>query len=286
MHASTRSDAGRSIHPYISKGRKKLSNTKKKGVQLPEMHIVAVNRRRGKETKRCSIVTALLVFFPSSPFFLSFLSSILLDKAGAEQGADKNNSTANQRHLAHVAHNKRRSSAARLGSVGRTAAGTSRVGGRARSGGGDTAGTGLGSGSRSATGVLGTIALEAGALAGAVLHELVGAVGDGGQLVVLEGGHVPGLAVGRAGAGAAVRLVAAVALGGGVALELVHELLEVLVLGHAVAVDLDEAVAGVLLGVLVDETARVDGAHVVVVEGLDGFEGALVLVAAVLGKAG
>lgn len=222
----------------------------------------------------------------TSPFslfsFVFILSSTPLDKAGTEQSADKNNSTANQRHLAHVAHDQRASSTARRSGRSRAAgARTSGVG----SDGSNTAGTGLGSGGGSATGVLGTVTLKTGTLAGTVLHELVGAVGDGGQLVVLESGHVPGVAVGRAGAGAAVGLVAAVTLGGGVALELVHELGEVLVLGHTVAVDLDEAVSGVLLGVLVDETARVDGAHVGVVEGLDGFEGTLVLVAAILGKA-
>lgn len=211
--------------------------------------------------------------------------NISLDKAGAEKGAEQDDSAADQRGLAHVAHKKRSGGAAGLGCVGGIAAGASRVGGGVGSGGGDTAGTGLGSGGGSTAGVLGSAALETGALAGAVLHVLVGAVGDGGQLVVLESGHVPGVAVGRAGAGAAVGLVAAVTLGRGVVRELVHELLEVLVLGHAVAVDLDKAVSRVLLGVLVDETTGVDRAHVGVVEGLDGLECALVGVAAVLGKA-
>jgi hypothetical protein len=246
------------------------------------MHMFVCDRGRGKETRSVSLQHFSFLLFSLS-LFLIFLSSIPLDKASAKKGADKDNSTANHRHLAHVAHDKRRGSTAGLSGVGSVAAGARGSG--VGSDGGDTAGTGLSSGGRSATGVLGTSTLKTGALAGTVLHELVGAVGDGGQLVVLECGHVPGVAVGGARAGAAVGLVVTVAFGGGVVLELGHECLEVLVLGHGVAGNLDEAVVGVLLGVLVDETAGVDGAHVGVVEGLDGFEGTLVLVATVLGKA-
>ena len=38
--------------------------------------------------------------------FVFILSSTPLDKAGTEESADKNNSAANQRHLAHVAHDQ------------------------------------------------------------------------------------------------------------------------------------------------------------------------------------
>lgn len=236
--------------------------------------------------KQENSVTMILfrLLLRSSVFFSSFYIITALQKAGAEKGADDHNSGADDRSLAHVADEESVGS-----SAGRSSRSSASVGGTAGSVGGDsghTAGTGLSSGGRLAAGVLATGAVETGTLASTVLHVLVGTVGDGGELAGLEVLDVPGVALGRALAGLAVGLVATVALGGRVVLELLHEVLEVVVLGVAVAIDRAEAVLGFFLGVLVDETAGVDGGHVVVVEGLDGAEGTGVGVAAVLGEAG
>ena len=235
--------------------------------------------------KKENSVTMILfrLILRSSVFFSTFYI-ITLQKAGAEKGADEHNSGADDRSLAHVADEESVGS-----SAGRSSRSSASVGGTAGSVGGDsghTAGTGLSSGGRLAAGVLATGAVETGTLASTVLHVLVGTVGDGGELAGLEVLDVPGVALGGALAGLAVGLVATVALGGGVVLELLHEVLEVVVLGVAVAIDRAEAVLGFFLGVLVDETAGVDGGHIVVVEGLDGTEGTGVGVAAVLRKAG
>ena len=207
-----------------------------------------------------------------------------LQQAGAEEGADEDNSTANEGTLAHVANKERVGSGA--GRSSRSGAsvgsGVGGVGGNS----GHTAGTGLSSGSRLATSVLAAGTLETGALAGAVLHVLIGSIGKSRELVAGEVLDVPGVAVRGAGAGAAVGLVAAVTRGSGVVGELLHEVLEVVVLGVGVARDRAKTVLGFFLRVLVDETARVDRGHVRIVERLDGAESAGVLVAAVLGKAG
>jgi hypothetical protein len=234
--------------------------------------------------KKENSVTMVLFHLFFSVFSFSFYIITSLQKASTEDSADEHNSSADNRGLAHVADEQRvgssagRSSRSRasLGSTGRSVRGNS----------GHTAGTGLSSGGRLAAGVLATVTLETRALAGAVLHVRVGTVGDGGQLAGTEVLDVPGVAGGGALASLAVGLVAAVALGGGVVGELLHEVLEVVVLGVGVAVDRAEAVLGFLLGVFVDETAGVDGGHVGVVEGLDGAEGTGVGVAAVLGEAG
>jgi len=80
-------------------------------------------------------------------------------------------------------------------------------------------------------------------------------------------------------------LVAVAGRGGGLG-EGVLERVEVVVLGDGVATDGHEAVFRALLGVLVDQAARVDGGHVGAVKGGDFLELALVGVAAVLGEAG
>lgn len=222
-------------------------------------------------------------------FFLSVSSSFYivitsLQKASTEESADEDNSSADNRGLAHVADEERVGSSAGRSSRSRASLGSS--GRSVRGNSGHTAGTGLSSGGRLAASVLATVALKTRALAGAVLHVSVGTIGDGRELASTEVLDVPGVAGGGALAGLAVGLVAAVAFGGGVVGELLHEVLEVVVLGVGVAVDRAEAVLGFFLGVLVDEAAGVDGGHVVVVEGLDGAEGAGVGVAAVLGEAG
>lgn len=213
-----------------------------------------------------------------------FFDTITLQQAGAEKGADEHNSAADERSLAHLAGEHRVGSSAGRSSRSSASAGST-AGSSVGSDGSDAAGTSRGSRSRLAAGVLTASALETGTLAGAVGHVLVGSVGDSGKVLTIEVLDLPGVAVGRAFGGLAIGLVAAVAGGGRVVAELLHEVLEVVVLGVGVAADGAETVLGFLLGVLVDETTGVDGGHVIVVEGLDGAEGTCVLVAAVLGKA-
>jgi hypothetical protein len=208
---------------------------------------------------------------------------LTLQQAGAEEGADEDNGSADERPLAHVGHENVGGSSA--GSSGRRRTGVGGAAGGVGGNSGHTAGTGLSSRGRLATSVLASLALKTGASAGTVRHVLVGTVGKGGELIAGECSDVPGVAVGRAFAGGAVGVVATVAGRSGVVRELLHKGLEVIVLGVGVAADRAEAVLGFFLRVLVDETAGVDGGHVSVVEGLDSVKGTGVLVAAVLGKA-
>jgi hypothetical protein len=220
----------------------------------------------------------------SLSFFSPFYITTPLQKASTEDSADNHSSGAEERSLAHVANKEGIGS-----SAGRSSRSGTSLGSTARSVGSNsshTARSSLSSGSRLAAGVLATVTLETRALAGTILHVLVGTIGDGGELAGAEVLDVPGVAGGGALAGLAVGFVAAVALGGGVVGELLHQVLEVVVLGVGVAVDRAETVLGFLLGVFVDEAAGVDGGHVGVVEGLDGAEGAGVGVAAVFGEAG
>jgi hypothetical protein len=223
------------------------------------------------------ILSHLIFPFPQP----STLHSSSLQQSRAEKGANKHNSTANKRRLAHITHKQGASSRARSRSSSTGSAARSSVGSNSS----HAAGTGRSSSSRLAAGILATSTSETGALAGAVLHVVGGSVGESGQVVAVEVLDVPGVAVGRAWAGGAVGLVAAVTGGSGVLAELLHQGLEVLVLGVGVAADAAEAVLRFFLRVLVDKAAGVDGGHVGVVEGLDGAKGAGVLVAAVFGKA-
>lgn len=210
------------------------------------------------------------------------MSSFTLQQGGAEKSADEHNSAADQRSLAAA---RNLESAGSAGGRSRGATGAGGLAGSVGGNGSHAAGAGLSSGGRLATSVLATRAGETGSLAGTVLHVVVGTVGNGRKVSTVEVLDVPGVASGRAGAGLAVGLVAAVALRGGVVLELLHQSLEVVVLSVGASFDGAETVLGVLLGVLVDEATGVDGGHVRVVKRLDSAEGAGVLVAAVLGKA-
>ena len=238
-------------------------------------------------TKRKIKTSVTMISIPpllSLSFFSPFYIINPLQKASTENGANDHSSSAEERSLAHITNKKGiGSSAGRSSRSGTSLGSTARS---VRSNSSHTARTSLSSRSRLATSVLAAIALKTRALAGAILHVLVGTVGDGRELAGLEVLDVPGVAGGGALAGLAVGFVAAVAFRGGVVGELLHQVLEVVVFGVGVAVDRAEAVLGFFLRVLVDQAAGVDGGHVGVVEGLDGAEGAGVGVAAVFGEAG
>jgi hypothetical protein len=134
------------------------------------------------------------------------------------------------------------------------------------------------------SGVLATGTRKTGALTGTGLEELGGTGGESRKLVSLDG-DVPGLGLVRALGCGAAGLVATVVRGVLGAGKCVLEGSEVVELLDAATADLNETVLGVLLAVLVNETSRVNGSHVLAVDGLDLVELALVGVAAVLGQA-
>ena len=202
---------------------------------------------------------------------------LLQDESTAKERRDEDNGTANQRRKAELG--SAETGGSTLGAAG-TSTGTAGVN-TAR---GDGAvGSASKVGSRRA-GSLGTVTGETRALSGTVLEEVGSTRGNGRELVALHG-HVPGLGLAGALRSGAVGLVTTVAAGVLGTSESGHEGLEVVALGDAVAVDLDEAVVGVFLRVLVDETTRVDASHVGAVKRLDFGKLAGVLVAAVFGQA-
>ena len=133
------------------------------------------------------------------------------------------------------------------------------------------------------TSILGARAFETRSLASTLGHVLLSRARNGREIVAAD---VPGGALRRALRGRTVGLGAAVAGGAGGVLVGRLERGEVLVLGDGVAVDLDEAVAVAFFGVFVDETAAVDGCHLVAVEGGDFLELTGVGDAAVFRQAG
>lgn len=131
-------------------------------------------------------------------------------------------------------------------------------------------------------GVLATLAGETNTLAGTLGQVLLGGGGHGRERVGVD---IPvGLLHLGAAGGTAGGVVAAVAGGVLGALEGGLESIVVLVGGDLVTADLDQTVLVASLGVLVDETAGVDGGHLGGVEGLDLLELAGVDVATVLGE--
>jgi hypothetical protein len=133
-----------------------------------------------------------------------------------------------------------------------------------------------------AAGVLGAGSGETGTLSSATLHHLRRAGGDCREGVA---GHVPGRALGGAAALSTSGVVSSSSWGRGGGLESSLESGEVRSFGDSVALDGDQAVFVSFLGVLVDETARVNGGHLGVVQSSNLFKLAGVGVATVLGQA-
>lgn len=125
----------------------------------------------------------------------------------------------------------------------------------------------------------GTTQTDAGT--GALGHVFLGGLGDGGQGVAVD---VEGAGFGGAFAGGTAGTVAAVALWVGGVGEGGLQGVEVGELGDGVAVELDEAVFGPFLDVLVDEATGVYARHVWGVQRSHFLELTLVGVASVLGQ--
>jgi hypothetical protein len=203
--------------------------------------------------------------------------TLLQDEGAAEERRGEDNGTADERSEAELRAD-RSSSTRRVGSAATT-------GGRGDlAAGGDSTVTSTGEVGLGRTSLLGTRASETRAVTSTLLHEVESTGGDSGKLVALHG-DIPGLGLGRAGGRLAVGLVTTIAAGVLGGRESVLQGGEVSELLDGVAVDLNESVVGVFLGVFVDETSGVDASHVGAVERLDLLELPGTLVATVLGEA-
>jgi hypothetical protein len=205
---------------------------------------------------------------------MCFALLCLESKCSTEEGRDENNGTASEGSKAELgAERSSRTLAGRRASRSASGAaasnGTIRLAGKILFGGAST---------------LATLANETRALTATVLEKVGGLLGESWELVGTHG-DVPGLGLGRTLGRLAAALVAAVTSRDRGLLEFALESVEVLHGGDLSATDFDEAVVGVLLRVLVDETSRVDGHHVLAVDGSDLVELTGTLVATILGQA-
>ena len=100
-------------------------------------------------------------------------------------------------------------------------------------------------------------------------HELLSGGWDGWKVGARERCDVPCRAVGWALRGRAVGLGTTGSLWVGSLLEFPHEILEVLLLGDTIAVELNETEVGTLLRILVHQTTGEDGGHLGAIESLD-----------------
>lgn len=208
------------------------------------------------------------------------ISSLDQDHGGTKEGGNGHNKTADNGRQSHL--RSAETSGGTLGAGGRTAGaaagrGTSGVrAARARARGSSAGGSGT-----TSAGVLAAGTAETNTLTGTLGHVLLGGIGDSRKSVSAV--DVPGGGLlGRARVGTTGLVVATVTLGVGGLLESRLQGSEVRTLSDAVTVDGDQAIVATLVGVLVNETTRVDGCHLGRVQRTDFLELTLVGVATVL----